>query len=269
MTSDLALSAAVERPQVRFLGHATNSIELDGVRILTDPVVRQRVTFLGRITTPLVAADYQDHDVVVISHLHYDHCDIRSLRLVDAPVVVVPSGAGEYLYRKGVKNLVELEVGASIRHENVTITAVPALHDGSRIHARVRAAAVGYVVTGASGSLYFAGDTDIFPEMSAIPEIAGGDLDLALLPVWGWGPNLGSGHMNPERAAQALTVLDPTIAMPIHWGTYFPVGMGTLLPQKRWVLSRPPLDFAQCAANRGLQDLVRVTQPGDYLEWQL
>ena len=251
-----------KRPNIRFLGHATNSIELDGVRILTDPVVRNRVTILDRVVAPLAEPDYSGHDVVLISHLHYDHCDVPSIELANAPVVIVPSDAGEYLYRKGVQNLVELEVGASVEYLDVVITAVPALHDGSRLHGRIKADAIGYVITGRSGSVYFAGDTDVFDDMAAVRQIANGSLDVALLPVWGWGPNLGPGHMNPERAVEALGLLTPEAAMPIHWGTFYPRGLRRALPQRRWVLEQPPLEFAERAKRDGFDDTVLVTQPG-------
>lgn len=255
-------------PAIRFLGHATCSIEIDGVRILTDPVVRQRVTILERVVEPLTPPDYAGHELVLISHLHYDHCDVPSLKLINAPVVIVPSNAGEYLYRKGVTNLVELEVGASVEYRGVVITAVPALHDGSRIHGRVRAEAVGYVISGAGGSVYFAGDTDVFEDMTSVRQVAGGALDVALLPVWGWGPNLGPGHMNPERAVASLELLRPQVALPIHWGTLYPRGLRTALPQKRWVLHEPPLEFAERAQQVGFDQVVRVTQPGSSLEWR-
>ena len=89
-----------------------------------------------------------------------------------------------------------------------------------------KAEAVGYVFEQGSESVYFAGDTDMFPAMA---ELAG--VDLALLPVWGWGPRLGPGHMDPERAADALGVIRPRATVPIHWGTLWPVGMGRVTPR--------------------------------------
>ena len=78
--------------------------------------------------------------------------------------------------------------------------------------------ALGYLLQG-SQSVYFAGDTDLFPEMAAL-----GGVDVALLPVAGWGPRLPEGdHMNPRRAAEALKILKPRLAIPIHWGTYTPL----------------------------------------------
>jgi L-ascorbate metabolism protein UlaG (beta-lactamase superfamily) len=106
-----------------------------------------------------------------------------------------------------------------------------------------------------SYEIYFAGDTDLFPEMADI----GLELDLAFLPVWGWGPNLGKGHMDPFRAAQALEHLRPEVAIPIHWGTYSPVGLELLRPK---FLTRPPLDFAEHAARLSPRVAVHILQPG-------
>ena len=116
--------------------------------------------------------------------------------------------------------------------------ATRADHEGRRIPWIPTTDPLGFLIEG-SHEIYFAGDTDLFPEMSSI----GKQLDLALLPVWGWGPNLGVGHMNPPRAAQALLHLRPRAAIPIHWGTYAPIGLDLLRPNflsRILQLSSPP-----------------------------
>jgi L-ascorbate metabolism protein UlaG (beta-lactamase superfamily) len=82
---------------------------------------------------------------------------------------------------------------------------------------------------------------------------------VALLPIWGWGPSVGSGHLDPERAARALTLLRPRLAVPIHWGTFYPVGLRRLRPDP---LVRPPLEFARLARDLAPDVEVRVLQPG-------
>jgi len=84
-------------------------------------------------------------------------------------------------------------------------------------------AALGYLIRG-SHRIYFAGDTDLFEGMATLS--AG--LDVALVPIWGWGPSVGPGHLDPRRAAEALRLLHPRLAVPIHWGTYAPLGFGRL-----------------------------------------
>ena len=104
--------------------------------------------------------------------------------------------------------------------------------------------------------MYFAGDTDLFPGMA---DIAPG-LDVALLPIWGWGPTLGAGHLDPLRAAEALVMLRPRLAIPIHWGTYAPAVM--LRAFRRSFLARPPHDFVRAARRLAPDVQVRVLAPG-------
>jgi L-ascorbate metabolism protein UlaG (beta-lactamase superfamily) len=106
--------------------------------------------------------------------------------------------------------------------------------------------------------VYFAGDTELFDGMS---EMAG-RFDVALLPVWGWGPSLGPGHMDPLEAARAVAILRPAIAVPIHWGTFFPVGMETL---RGSALVEPPRVFARQVAELAPEVEVPVLAPGDQL----
>jgi L-ascorbate metabolism protein UlaG (beta-lactamase superfamily) len=85
-------------------------------------------------------------------------------------------------------------------------------------------------------------------------------VDLALLPVWGWGPRLGPGHMDPQRAAEALRVLRPHAAVPIHWGTLWPLGMGRVAAHR---LQRPPLEFARRAESTAPAVTILLTPPGE------
>jgi L-ascorbate metabolism protein UlaG (beta-lactamase superfamily) len=112
---------------------------------------------------------------------------------------------------------------------------------------------LGYVVEAAS-RVYFAGDTDVYDSMATLAP-----LDVALLPVWGWGPRVGEGHLNPRTAAEALRLLRPRVAVPIHWGTFRPV----------YLRGRPPADapreFARHAADLAPEVEVRILQPGETL----
>lgn len=239
-----------------FLGHSTVLLEMGGARILTDPVLFDRVTILRRRVSPLPPKLYQGIDAAVISHLHLDHLDIPSLRMLGADTpLVVPRGAGRLLHRSGFRNVTELATGASTDIKGVRVTATPAAHSGFRPPFGPNAEAVGYLLEEADERVYFAGDTDIF---AAMAELAG--IDLALLPVWGWGPRLGPGHMDPRRAADALTILRPRAVVPIHWGTLWPMGMGRVAPHQ---LQQPPLDFARFAAETAPDVKVFVTPPGE------
>lgn len=251
-------------PSVSFLGHASTLIEIDGVRVLTDPLLRSRITFLRRVVPAAPEEMSQNIDVVLISHLHHDHCDLGSLAMLPDAIIIAPQGAGGYLRTRGkLSNVIELNEGESTQVRGLIFTAVHADHDGLRPPLGPRAIALGYVVSGNDGTVYFAGDTDVFPEMATLPMPESRGLDVALLPVWGWGPNLGPGHMNPQRAADALDLLQAKVAVPIHWGTLFPAMLKTTLPGSRALLSQPPRQFAELAAAGGSGTEVLVTEPGE------
>lgn len=243
-------------PRLAFLGHSTVLVEFEGVRVLTDPVVRDRVTVLDRVSAPPSPRLYAGVDVAVISHLHLDHLDLPSLRLLSAGVrLVAPRGAGELLRRAGFEDVTELAVGRSLRVGDLVITATPALHSGYRPPLGPRGEAIGYLIEGRERRVYFAGDTDLFPGMGSF----GPEIDVALLPVWGWGPTLGPGHLDPARAAAAMSLLRPRFAVPIHWGSLWPRGLRRL---HRGRLSEPPREFAARAAVTHPDGRVLLTAPG-------
>jgi len=242
--------------RITFLGHSTVLVEVGGVRILTDPVLFDRVGPLRRVVSPLDPALHADIDIVLVSHLHLDHFDVASLRLLGPDVrLVVPTGAAGMVRRLGFANVAELGPGQRVVHGDVAITATRAVHGGFHPPFGPRAAAVGYVIEGAGERVYFAGDTDLFPGMADLAPI-----DVALVPVWGWGPHLGRGHLDPERAAEALALIQPRIAVPIHWGTLWPFGLGRVRPGR---LADPPLEFADRAAATHPVGIVVVVPPGE------
>ena len=232
-------------------------LELGGVRLLTDPVLRPGFAHIRRHAAPPAADVAQHVDAVLISHMHLDHLDLPSLRSLDGSFrLLVPRGAGDFLRRKGFAHAEELACGDSRDVGGVEVVATPALHDGQRWPlTRTRAAPIGFVMRG-TRSVYFAGDTDLFDDMDRL----GSDLDVALLPVWGWGPTLGRGHLDPERAARAAQLLRPRLAVPIHWGTFFPRGR-----RKRDRLTAPPREFAKRVADLAPDVSVRVVEPGGSL----
>ena len=244
-------------PRLTFLGHSTVLIELDGVRLLTDPLLRDRVAHLRRLGGAVDERLYREVDAALISHLHWDHLDLPSLRLLDdATRLIVPRGAAPVLRSLGLRHVVELGVGATHTVGSVEIVATPANHSGFRPPLGPRGESLGFLVRG-SRRIYFAGDTDLFPEMANLGER--GDLDAAMLPVWGWGPTLGAGHLDPRRAALALRMLRPRLAVPIHWGALCPLGMGRFRPR---FLTHPPHAFADHAARLAPGIEVNVVAPG-------
>jgi len=223
-------------------------IELDGVRLLTDPVLRERIWHLRR-RVPLDKTELEGIDAVLVSHLHLDHLDLPSLRLLEPDVIlVVPAGAGRLVRR--FTDVREIDVGDEVHLGEVAIRATPAEHHGGRM---LRSApSLGYLVSG-SERIYFAGDTDLFEGMSALA----GSIDIALLPVSGWGSKVGPGHLDPLRAAQSLRLLKPRLAIPIHWGTFSPVNQRTSVD--------PPEAFRKHAAELAPEVEITILNPGEAL----
>ncbi len=215
---------AVGAARIVYVGHSTVLVEMEGVRLLTDPLLRPRFLHLRRAGA--VARPAPDEvDAVLVSHLHFDHLDLPSLRLLGHDVrVVVPRGAGQLLAKKGFGSVTELGVSEELRLGPLAIRGTPAHHDSGRIPFGRRVEPIGYVIDGPC-SVYFAGDTDLFDEMTTL-----GPIDVALIPISGWGPKLGPGHLDPRGAAEAVRRTGASTAIPIHWGTYFPVAHGTARP---------------------------------------
>jgi L-ascorbate metabolism protein UlaG (beta-lactamase superfamily) len=238
---------AVVGLRVTWMGHSTVLLELDGVRLLTDPLLRRRVMHLRRVAQP--ATTPERVDAVLVSHSHYDHLDVNSLtRLGPSTRIVAPAGTARRL-RGWSDDLVEVDVGDEVQVDSVTVTATPAEHGSTQ--------AVGYLI-GGSMRIFFAGDTDLFDGMR---EFAPG-LDVALLPIAGWGPRLPPGHLNPLRAALALELLRPRIVIPIHWGTYTRIGITR-------DESAPARRFEELAASHSPDVEVHVLPVGGTLEVEL
>lgn len=246
---------ALDEIRVTWLGHSTVVLDLDRVRLLTDPVLRSRVALLLRAQDAALVPAPPAIDAVLLSHVHHDHLDVPTLRRIGATTrIVAPVGVARLLHRKGFSDVVELDTGDVIGFGEVTVRAVPAVHDARRGLLGPPIPTIGFVVTGAAGSAYFAGDTDVFDGMREIAP----RLDVALLPVAGWGPRTPAGHLDPERAVSAILLLRPRVAVPIHWGTYRRIGMRTSGASLR----APAEEFARLARELAPLVDVRVVEPG-------
>ena len=244
--------------RVTWIGHSTVLLELDGVRLLTDPLLRPRVAHLRRIGAAVEQGSLGELDAVLISHGHYDHLDLASLRRLGRSVpLVVPRGLRLLLRSRGFRAITELDRGDATQVGDVVVRATEAKHPGARPPWSV-GPALGFLVSGSTRT-YFAGDTDLFDGMS---ELAPG-LDVALLPVAGWGPRLPPGHLDPRGAARAAALLRPRVAVPIHWGTYRRIG---LRGDDAQTLREPPATFAALAGELAPEVDVRVLAVGGSLE---
>lgn len=248
--------------RITYVGHSTVLVELGGVRLLTDPVLSARLLFhINRVADPPSDEVAAEIDAVLISHLHHDHLDFRSLRRVGRDVrVIAPPGSAATFRRRGFRNLTQLMVGASAQVDGVEVRATRLAHDGRRYKLGPAVEALGFDLRGAGRRVFFAGDTALFPELR---ELAG-ELDVALLPIWGWGPRLRlSSHLDPRSAAEAVAMLRPRIAVPIHWGTLLRAGLAR---RHRQLLHDPPREFAAHTAALAPDVDVRVLVPGESLD---
>jgi L-ascorbate metabolism protein UlaG (beta-lactamase superfamily) len=254
-----ARAAGPQHARLTFLGHATVLIEVDDLRILTDPVLRDGLGPVRRQVKAVLPELFADLDAVFISHGHHDHLDLHSLRQIPGrPTIIVPKGFGSMVRKLDLGPVEEVEPGDRLTIDRVHFSVVDALHSGRREPFGPEGPPIGCVLEG-SRRIYFPGDTDIFPAMA---EWAG-TLDVAMLPVWGWGPNIGPGHMDPERAAQAAAILKPRLAIPIHWGTFYPAMLRTVVPKP---FERPGRLFAEAAARLAPDVPVRVLAPGESVD---
>jgi L-ascorbate metabolism protein UlaG (beta-lactamase superfamily) len=278
---------------VTWWGHATTTIELGGLRILTDPVFVDRLAHLRRIGGPTPDATARSSDVTVISHLHRDHLHLPSLAMLDPDTTVLaPRGtravlatAGDARLARLAEQVREVAIGDYMQLAGVRVDVVRAHHDGRRAPgSRFRGQAVGYrfetetqtqtqtqtetetqtqTEAGAGGAtrVWFAGDTGLFDELTEI-----GPVDVAIVPIGGWGPTLGPGHLDPVQAAEAVRRVQARYAVPVHYATFWPVGLRQAHPISfRRGFEQPGSRFIQAvAAYRGAayQPQVELIAPG-------
>ena len=238
--------------RLTWLGHATVVIETPGGRLITDPVLRKRVIHLRR-HAPVVTPDDRI-DAVLLSHLHHDHLEMDSLRRFGVQIAG-PPGTQRVLRRLHLP-VREMRAGDAAELAGAEVTAVTAVHDGRRwpVGEPRDEDTIGFVIAVDGQRIYFAGDTELFDGMGEF-----GPLDVALVPIWGWGTSLGPGHMDPAEAAAAVALLKPAVAIPIHWGTFLPVGAHR---RHSHLLHTPMEEFVERTAELAPAVRVEVLSPG-------
>ena len=244
--------------RVTYIGHGTVLLELGGVRLVTDPLLRPRV--LGVITraggqAPAAPAA----DAVLISHPHPDHLDYPSLRRVGRRTpVVIPRGSAWFLRARGFRDVRELAVGEGLSVGGARISATRAVHDGRRWPVGPRRPAVGYEIRAAGRRVYYAGDTDLFDAMAELAPV-----DLALLPIGAWGGVPGAGHLDALRAARAAARMRARLVVPVHWGTYARANLHRRRPD---LVVDPPEGLREHMRELAPESELRVLRPGESLE---
>lgn len=245
---------------VTFINHATVLIQLNGCALLTDPVYSFSVSyFLPRLKKPGIPFHQLPHiDVVLISHNHYDHLNLRTLRRLRRafdPAIIVPQGVGNYAKRAAFRQIGELRWWQELISENVKITCVPAKHrSGRRLFDRNKSGYCGYIIESKGKVVYFAGDTaydGFFSELGSKFSI-----DVALLPIgaykpYEWFKNI---HLNPRTAIRAFTDLKARHLVPIHWGTF---------KISDEPMAEPPAWIHEEAVKEGIADRVHILNNGE------
>ncbi len=218
--------------RVTWLGHSTTLIEIDGVRVLTDPVWGLRASPLSLAgpkrfqPVPIALREMPAVDVVVISHDHYDHLDYPTIRaLMKSDVGFITSlGVGAHLEAWGIPpaRITELDWWESfmLPKSGVQITAAPSQHFSGRTpKARNSTLWSSFVVRTDRHCVFFSGDTGLTSEYREIRERFG-PFDLAMVEIGAWDPAWGDMHLGPDNALKAISILESETFLPIHWGTF-------------------------------------------------
>lgn len=261
--------AAIERsPSLTWIGHSTFLVRMDGVAFLTDPMFSPRASpfsFMGpgRMVSPGIPLEKVPAvDFVLLSHDHYDHADLPTVKELSRRGVpfIVPPGLGEWIRRVGGK-AIELARWQAVEREGVRIESVPAQHfSGRTLFDRNRRAWTGWVVSGATRRFYHAGDTGYTSDLRTIGERLG-PIDLAAVPIGAYLPAamMHSIHTTPEEALQIGVDVRASRIVAMHFGTF------DLADEP---VDEPPRRFRVEAERLGLgPDRVWIMKVGETRDW--
>lgn len=252
--------------RLTWLGHSSTLIEIDGARILLDPVFGERVSpfsFAGPKrfhAPPLPTRELPPLDLVLISHDHYDHLDyptVLELAQRDVPFVV-PLGVGAHLEHWGIpaERITELDWWESHRVADVLITATPARHfSGRSLGDRDHTLWAGFAIQGPDHRVYFSGDTSMFPGFSEIGARLG-PFDVALMESGAYNALWRDAHIGPEQAILAAQMVGAERVLPVHWGTFNLSLHGWTEPVERMLRAARTLDMP-----------LLTPRPGESVEW--
>jgi L-ascorbate metabolism protein UlaG (beta-lactamase superfamily) len=212
MTTTLALT---------WWGHASTTLEMGATRVALDPLLPDRLFHLRRYAAS-PAAHAAEADVVLVSHLHHDHLHRPSLRRFPSGTpLVLPRGGERYLDAGLARHSLPVAPGDELDVAGVRVEVLAASHDGRRHPwSGTEPPALGFRIADGGHAVWFPGDTSLRDDMHDVAPV-----DLALVPVGGWGPTLVHGHMDPAHGAEAVARVGARWAVPVHWGTFWPRGM--------------------------------------------
>ncbi|MCP5071485.1 MAG: hypothetical protein GY946_33410 [bacterium] len=229
-TTRVLASVPADDLRVTWFGHSSLLIEIDGARVLTDPVWGSRASpwsFMGPKrfhAPPLALEELPELDAVVISHDHYDHLDAPTIRRLaeSVPLFLVPLGVGARLESWGVETdrIVELDWWDEHEVAGVSIAATPARHfSGRSIIDSNKTLWAGWALVGPRHRAYFSGDTAMFPGFEEIGSRLG-PFDIAMIESGAYNKGWADAHLGPEQALQAFQDVRGKVFMPVHWGTF-------------------------------------------------
>jgi L-ascorbate metabolism protein UlaG (beta-lactamase superfamily) len=217
---------AARDPHLTWIGHATFALRLGGALVLTDPIWGHCVDIRRARPPGIALCDLPKVDAVTVSHNHYDHCHLPTLRELKRrhdPAFIVPMGVGRYLRRAGINRIHEMQWWQDVEVEGLRITLVPAQHWSARTPFDINASLWGgFVFRAAEGTAYHSGDTAHEPEVFRQIADRCGRIDWAMLPIGAYDPAwfLRTQHMGPEDAGRAFVTLRARHFVAMHHGTF-------------------------------------------------
>jgi L-ascorbate metabolism protein UlaG (beta-lactamase superfamily) len=249
---------------VTWWGHSSTTVELGSVRVATDPLFGRVLFALRRMIDDPDDERCAEADLVLVSHLHYDHLDLRSLRRFQPGTpIVVPAGAPRLVRGLSRLNVIEARPGDALAVAGVEVEVLPAHHDGRRSVAHRRAApALGFRFAAEGGSAWFPGDTGLRPDVIRVRPV-----DVALAPIGGWGPTLPDDHLDPEQAVRAVGQVGARWTLAVHYGTYWPIGLRRLRPgNHRRLFLTPPMRFREAVHQQGVATVPLTPAVGERID---
>jgi L-ascorbate metabolism protein UlaG (beta-lactamase superfamily) len=256
--ADLLHPEAPESFKVTWIGHASFLIQTDGMNILVDPNWAQWLAIVKRVRRPgLRIQDLPRIDLVLVTHAHYDHLHLRTLRKVSAgQTIVVPKGVGKIVSKAGFGQIIEMNCWEEAQIDKIHITFTPSKHWGARNVHDVHRGFGGFLIRNTAGrTVFHCGDSAYFEGFIEIGKRA--SIDLALMPIGAYiSPSGRSVHMNPEEAFEAFKDLGALHMAPMHYGT-FPLGGEPM--------HEPIERFRSTAKERDLEHRVSVFDEGSPL----
>ncbi|MBU4484624.1 MBL fold metallo-hydrolase [bacterium] len=243
--------------KVKFIGHATCEIEMDGSRLVTDPVFSSSIFFIKRaVPLPIEPREISQPNVVLISHCHYDHLDVESFSYINSKVtIVMPEGTKDVLQKFINNPIIELGKWASHKFsDGLEVTAVPNKHRGGRLSGLRYTDSNGYLITKNNKTIYYCGDSSYgthFKDIGAVKTI-----DVAILPISAYKPEwfMKTRHMDPKDAVEAFEALNAKHMIPIHWGT-FKLSLEPINEPIEWL--------KKIIDNKGLSNKIHILKPGE------